>query len=204
MSDVNNPLFDNQREFLERQKEEYKNALMGDVEQIKTQGQQIGKKVAIAGGVVVAGLLLRRMFSGGKKKAPKVAKAKKGKTTAKDNAKSAGTIPVSHPIPDYDPVAHRTVTDFTAEHTASEEFRTETGKQKKQKKAGSGLVKTFMDSPFARQMMQQGVTLLVAYIAKKAADRMQSEPENNDIAAKAVPATEADPVVKSASEKHAI
>lgn len=202
MSDVNNPLFDNQREFLERQKEEYKNALMGDVEQIKTQGQEIGKKVAIAGGVILAGLLLRRMFGSSKKKAPKVAKAKKGK--AKGKAEGAGTIPVSHPIPDYDPVAHRTVTDFTAEHTTPEDFRAETGKQKKQKKAEPGMVKTFMDSPFARQMMQQGVTLLVAYIAKKAAERMQSESENNDIAAKAVPATEADPVVKSASEKHAI
>ena len=71
MSDLNNPLFDNQREFLERQKEEYKHALMGDVEQIKNQGQEIGKKVAIAGGVVLAGYLIKRMFAGGKKKPQK-------------------------------------------------------------------------------------------------------------------------------------
>lgn len=202
MSDVNNPLFDNQREFLERQKEEYKNALMGDVDQIKSQGQEIGKKVAIAGGVVLAGLLVRRMFSGGsKKKAQKVAKTKKGK-----GATVSGTIPVSHPIPDYDPIAHRTVTDYNAEEPIAVTAAKQKAKKEKKlkRKSEPGLVKTFMDSPFTRQLMQQGVTLLVAYIAKKAADRMQTEPENNDIAAKAVPATEADPVVKSVSDQHAI
>lgn len=199
MSDVNNPLFDNQREFLERQKEEYKNALMGDVEQIKSQGQEIGKKVAIAGSVVLAGFLLRRMFSGSKKKASKVAKAKKGGGTSA----AAGTIPVSHPIPDYDPLAHRTVTDLTAEEPMAV-TAAKTQAKKEKKKSEPGMVRTFMSSPFARQMMQQGVTLLIAYVAKKAAERMHSEPENNDIAAKAVPATVADPVVKSVSEKHAI
>ncbi|MBB6609511.1 hypothetical protein H7F15_00540 [Pontibacter sp. Tf4] len=200
MSDVNNPLFDNQREFLERQKEEYKNALLGDVEHIKSQSQEIGKKVAIAGGVVLAGLLLRRMFtSSDKKKAQKVAKAKKGTKAA------TGTIPVSHPIPDYDPVAHHVVTDYNAEEpmavTAAKE---KAKKQKKQKKTGPGLVQRFMSSPYARTMALEGVALLMAYVTKKAAERMHSEPENNDIAAKAVPATEADPVVKSATEKHAI
>lgn len=68
MSEISNPLFDNEREFLERQKEEYKRALMGDVDQIKSQGQEISKKVAIAGGVLFAGWLLKRAFSGGSKK----------------------------------------------------------------------------------------------------------------------------------------
>ena len=198
MSDLNNPLFDNQREFLERQKEEYKNALMGDVEQIKSQGQEVGKKVAIAGGVILAGYLLKRMFtSSDKKKAPKVAKSKKGEEAA------TGTIPVSHPIPDYDPITHRTVTDFTAEHEPAPTSKKKTAKVKKQK-SEPGVVQTLLHSEYARTMMQHGITLLVAYIAKKAAERMQSEPENTDIAAKAVPATEADPVVQSASEKHAI
>jgi hypothetical protein len=201
MSDLNNPLFDNQREFLERQKEEYKNALMGDVDQIKNQGQEIGKKVAIAGGVVVAGLLLRRMFAGSdKKKASKVAKAKKGGEAA------TGTIPVSHPIPDYDPIAHRTVTDFTAEEPMAVTAAKQKAKKDKQqkKKSGPGMVQRFMSSPYARTMALEGVALLVAYVTKKAAERMHTESENTDIAAKAVPATEADPVVQSASEKHAI
>ena len=76
MSELSNPIFDNEREFLERQKEEYKNALKGDVDQIKTQGQEIGKKAAVAGGVLLAGYLVKRMFSGGKKK-DKAEKAEK-------------------------------------------------------------------------------------------------------------------------------
>lgn len=192
MSDLNNPLFDNQREFLERQKEEYKHALMGDVEQIKNQGQEIGKKVAIAGGVVLAGYLVKRMFSGGKKKARKVTKSKKGD-------EGIGTIPLSHPIPDYDPILHAPVTDFTAEKGKA------TKKKRKQKpKSGPGLVQKFLHSNLARTMALEGVALLVAYVAKKGADQMQNQSKNNDIAAKAVPATEADPVVQSASEKHAI
>jgi hypothetical protein len=201
MSDLNNPLFDNQREFLERQKEEYKNALMGDVAQIKNQGQEIGKKVAMAGGVLLAGYLLKRMISGGKKKALKVTKNKKGEEAV------AGTIPVSHPIPDYDPIAHRTVTDFNAEQitapTPAANKRTK--KEKKQKQSSEpGLVQTLLHSELARTLAMEGVALLVAYIAKKAAERIPTQPENNDIAAKAVPATEADPIVQSVSEKHAI
>lgn len=199
MSDLHNPLFDNQREFLERQKEEYKNALMGDVAQIKNQGQEIGKKVALAGGVILAGYLLKRAFTSDKKKAQKVAKANKGIEAV------VGTIPLSHPIPDYDPIAHRTVTDFTAEQTAAPAAKKKTRKEKRQKqKSGPGLVQTLMHSEFARTLAMEGVALLVAYIAKKAAERIPTQPENNDIAAKAVPATEADPIVQSVSEKHAI
>ncbi|NDK54791.1 hypothetical protein [Pontibacter fetidus] len=195
MSDLNNPLFDSQREFLERQKEEYKHALMGDVEQIKTQGQEIGKKVAIAGGVVLAGYLLKRAFTSDKKKAPKVAKTKKGKAAHA----ATGTIPVSHPIPDYDPILHTPVTDFVAE----QQEPAKKGKKPKQK-SGPGMVQSFLRSDLARTMAMEGVALLVAYIAKKGADQMQNQSKNNDIAAKAVPATEADPIVQSASEKHAI
>lgn len=201
MSDVNNPLFDNQREFLERQKEEYKNALMGDVEQIKSQGQDIGKKVAIAGGVVLVGYLLKRLFtSSDKKKARKVTKAKKGKNAA------AGTIPVTHPIPDYDPIAHTTVTELTAEEPMAVTAAIQKAKKEKKqrRKSEPGMVQSFMNSALARTMLMEGTALLIGYVAKKAAEHMHSEPENNDIAAKAVPATVADPVVKSASEKHAI
>ncbi|MBC5774510.1 hypothetical protein H8S95_10600 [Pontibacter sp. KCTC 32443] len=199
MSDLNNPLFDSQREFLERQKEEYKNALMGDVEQIKSQGQEIGKKVAMAGGVILAGYLLKRMFTGSKKKARTVAKAKKGKQAA------TGTIPVSHPIPDYDPITHTTVTDFNAEQIVAPAYgKKETKRQQKKQRNGPGLVQKLIKSEYARTLAMEGVALLVAYVAKKAAERMQSQPENNDIAEKAVPATQADPVVQSASEKHAI
>ena len=79
MSDINNPLFEDQKEFLERRKEEYKNALLSDVTELKTQSQQVGKTLLIAGGAL-AGLWLLGSALGGKKKA-KPAKLKKGKTT---------------------------------------------------------------------------------------------------------------------------
>jgi hypothetical protein len=53
MSDSTNPIFDSEREFLERQKEEYKNALLGNVEEIKDKSQRIGKKALLAGGALV-------------------------------------------------------------------------------------------------------------------------------------------------------
>lgn len=193
MSDLNNPLFDNQREFLERQKEEYKNALMGDVEQIKTQGQEIGKKVAMVGGAVVAGLLIKRMFTGSKKKARKI--------TETDEAD--GTTPISHPIPAYDPIAHAPVNEFTTEPAPAAPKKGKKAKKQK-RRSEPGMVQTLINSPLARTIALEGVALLVAYITKKGAEHMHTEAENNDIADKAVPATEADPVVQSVSEKHAI
>ncbi len=200
MSDVNNPLFDNQREFLERQKEEYKNALMGDVEHIKTQGQEVGKKVAVAGGVLLAGYLIKRMLSSGdsKKKARKVSKAEAAK---KAKIESAG---ISHPIPDYDPIAHAPETVYNTE-PVTPELREQKLKKAKKKKSGPGMLQSLMKSDYTRTLALEGIALLVAYITKKAADRMQNQSENTDIAEKAVPATEADPVVQSVSEtKHAI
>ncbi|RAK64542.1 hypothetical protein [Hymenobacter edaphi] len=47
MSELHNPLFDDEREFLERQKLEYERALLGDVDHLKDQTTRIGKYVAI-------------------------------------------------------------------------------------------------------------------------------------------------------------
>ena len=173
---------------------------MGDVEQIKNQGQEIGKKVAVAGGVLLAGYLLKRAFTNDKKKARKVTAEKKG-----DKDFTPG-IAASHPIPDYDPIAHTPASEFVAQEP---ETISGTGRKPKKVKASKkrsepGLVQKLIHSEFARTMALEGIAVLVAYITKKAADRVQSQPENNDIAAKAVPATVADPVVQSASEKHAI
>jgi hypothetical protein len=54
MNDSTNPIFDSEKEFLERQKEEYKNALLGNVEEIKDKSQRIGKKVLMVGGALVS------------------------------------------------------------------------------------------------------------------------------------------------------
>ena len=43
MSELTNPLFD-EKEFLERKKLEYERALVADVEKLKVQSMQVGKK----------------------------------------------------------------------------------------------------------------------------------------------------------------
>lgn len=57
MSELHNPLFDDEREFLERQKLEYERALLGDVDHIKDQTARIGRYVAI-GAALIGGVWL--------------------------------------------------------------------------------------------------------------------------------------------------
>ncbi|WP_242926339.1 hypothetical protein [Pontibacter vulgaris] len=176
MSELSNPLFENERELLERQKEEYRNALMGDVDQIKTQSQQIGKKVAIAGGVLLAGYLLSSMFSGGKKKAKKVKKAKEPLHVSHNAAAETSVV-------DYDSMLHEQEDDYTL---SSERMPHAEQPEHKNKSAA----KSFMDSGFTKLITSQLTALLMVYITKKVEEYLQSVSENPDIAAKPVEATE--------------
>jgi hypothetical protein len=68
MTEPNNPLFEDEKEFLERKKLEYERALRGDVEEIKVQTIHAGK-VALVGAGIAGGIwLLVKAFSGGKSK----------------------------------------------------------------------------------------------------------------------------------------
>jgi len=68
MTEPTNPLFEDEKEFLERKKLEYERALRGDVEEIKETTVQAGK-VALVGAGVIGGIwLLSKAFGGGKKK----------------------------------------------------------------------------------------------------------------------------------------
>ncbi|GGG40552.1 hypothetical protein [Hymenobacter glacieicola] len=69
MADLHNPLFEDEKEFLERQKLEYERALMGDVEGIKAKTQEVSKYVAIGAGVLGGIWLLSKAFGGKKKHA---------------------------------------------------------------------------------------------------------------------------------------
>ena len=62
MAELHNPLFENEKEFLERQKLEYERALMGDVEQIKEKGQQVGKYALIGAGLAGSIWLISKAF----------------------------------------------------------------------------------------------------------------------------------------------
>ncbi|WP_400192712.1 hypothetical protein [Hymenobacter sp. B81] len=64
MSELHNPLFDDEREFLERQKLEYERALLGDVDHIKDQTTRVGKYVAIGAALLGGFWLVSKVLSG--------------------------------------------------------------------------------------------------------------------------------------------
>lgn len=85
MTEPTNPLFEDEKDFLERKKLEYERALRGDVEEIKENTVQVGK-VALVGAGVVGGIwLLRKAFGGGKAKKKK-GKHKKNRSHVEDYA----------------------------------------------------------------------------------------------------------------------
>lgn len=190
MSELSNPIFDNEREFLERQKEEYKNALKGDVDQIKTQGQEIGKKAAVAGGVLLAGYLLKRMFSGGKKK-DKAEKAEKKRKKKKNRHKqSVATPPVSTPMIDYDAIIQEQEESYAlaSEQLLSEQMHHTDSSHAPQHEetTAKDAANKILDSPVAKVLTQQAVAFLLVYAGKKLEEYLHGVSENDDIAAKPV------------------
>ena len=70
MSDLHNPLFNDEKEFLEQKKLEYERALRGDVEQIKEKTVQAGKFALTGAGVAGTVWLITRLL-GRKKNRPR-------------------------------------------------------------------------------------------------------------------------------------
>jgi len=68
MTEPNNPLFEDEKEFLERKKLEYERALRGDVEEIKEQTIHAGKVALVGAGIAGGVWLLFKAFSGSKAK----------------------------------------------------------------------------------------------------------------------------------------
>jgi hypothetical protein len=84
MTEPNNPLFEDEKEFLERKKLEYERALRGDVEEIKEQTIHVGK-IALAGAGIAGGIwLIAKAFGG--RKAKKKHKKHKHQDTFEDYA----------------------------------------------------------------------------------------------------------------------
>lgn len=67
MSALQNPLFDEEKEFLERKKLEYERALRSDVDHIKDQSVMVGK-IAMVGAGLAGGIWLITKIFGGKKR----------------------------------------------------------------------------------------------------------------------------------------
>lgn len=70
MSELHNPLFDEEKEFLERKKLEYERALRGDVDHIKDQSVKVGKVALVGAGLVGSVWLITKAFSSKKRKRP--------------------------------------------------------------------------------------------------------------------------------------
>lgn len=190
MSDTMNPLFDNERELLERQKEEYKKALMGDVDQIKTQGQQIGKKVAIAGGVLFAGLLLRSLFTGDSKK--------KSKKREKDTLRTRSlSTQYTDDVAGYNSFVHEQEDDYTLSSERTPHAHHSTHSQ-------TGVDKSFMNSDLMKVLTQQLSALLMVYLTKKVEEYLSSVSKNNDIAAIPIEVTEVETIAYTIPQEDAI
>ncbi|WP_051718972.1 hypothetical protein [Hymenobacter sp. IS2118] len=71
MSDLHNPLFDEEKEFLERKKLEYERALRGDVDDIKEKSVVFGKVALVGAGLAGGVWLITKAFGSGKKKKKK-------------------------------------------------------------------------------------------------------------------------------------
>jgi hypothetical protein len=189
-NELNNPLFEDKKEFLERQKQEYKNALMGDVADLKNQSQKIGKNLLLAGGALAGVWLITKMFGGGKKKS-KTLKAGNPKQLLARNLVSAPAHghPTSYPVVNedgsinYESAIHTPHTPPAASHYQEPRHA--------QPSVLGELAKTFMESEMARALSTQVTAFLLIFITKKLEDYLQvhknadivvpKEPETRDI-----------------------
>lgn len=92
MSELQNPLFDEEKEFLERKKLEYERALRGDVDHIKEQSATVGKVALVGAGLAGTVWLISKALGGKKHRAtgrPNGKSRGKEKTQPKDKRKSA-------------------------------------------------------------------------------------------------------------------
>ena len=87
MSELQNPIFDEEKEFLERKKLEYERALRGDVEHIKEQSATIGKVAAVGAGLAGTVWLITKAFGGKKHRHHDGKHRPDGKPKGKDKGK---------------------------------------------------------------------------------------------------------------------
>lgn len=148
MSDLNNPLFESQKEFLERQKQEYKNALLSDVQDLKEQSQKVGKTLLIAGGALAGVWMVSTLFRGKKKskklKSPQLA------------------LPVSSSAPLSE---HGYRSTYSQEALNQEPVYPGQGAQAPS--ALAEITRTIVQSDMAKAISQQLTAFLLVYLTKK-------------------------------------
>ena len=182
MSELTNPLFEDQKEFLERQKQEYKNALLNDVSVLKNKSQQVGKTVLIAGGALAGLWMIGSMFSG-KKKGPKRLKGRKAPLLLSPPAyRSADDVVQPDGSLDYASALHQDPAQTTGQYANTQQA----GAQ--QPSAGGSIAQAFFQSDMAKAITQQVTAFVLVYLSKKAEEYLQM-PKNTDIAASEEPET---------------
>ncbi|GGK73640.1 hypothetical protein ACD591_07565 [Rufibacter glacialis] len=167
MSELTNPLFDDPREFLERQKEEYKNALLSDVTELKDQSQQIGKNLAIAGGILAGIYFLSRAFSNKKEAKPKKKKSNRLENPARfKSAEDRAWISSIPDVEDDEPLYSAIERSYPAVYHPSTGTQSATfGYRAKRKDKGSSL-KEFFQSDLFKILEQQLAALAMVYLTK--------------------------------------
>ncbi|MGV3503021.1 MAG: hypothetical protein ACO1O1_04900 [Adhaeribacter sp.] len=153
MSDLNNPLFESQKEFLERQKQEYKNALLSDVQDLKEQSQKVGKTLLIAGGALAGVWMVSTLFRGKKKskklKAPQLA------------LPAISTAPL--PETEY----HSTYSQEALNQEPVYPGQTTQGQTTQAPSALAEITRTIVESDMAKAITQQLTAFLLVYLTKK-------------------------------------
>ena len=180
MSELHNPLFESEKEFLERQRLEYKNALMGDVEHLKEKSEKVGTTLLVAGGLLAGAWLLSRMLSGGDSdKAKKKKKKKKVKYNVLEEETFQPKMHKPHKAPEYDSMIHEQEDDFTisSEHPYQH-----------QESSLARVTNTIMHSEFMNMLLHQLSAFLMVYITKKIEEYVNVH-KNADIAGTAEPET---------------
>lgn len=175
MSELNNPLFEDQREFLERQKEEYKNALLSDVTDLKDQSQKIGKNLLMAGGFLVGVYLLSRAINGGGETRAERKKRKAARLENPARFKGAEDRAWISSIPD---VEDDEPLYSAIERTYPAVYHPSTGTVHAPHNAGKGetsLLKTIFQSDLFKILEQQLAAVAMVYLTKMLDQRLNTQ-----------------------------
>lgn len=182
MSDLNNPLFENQKEFLERHKQEYKNSLLSDVSELKTQSQKVGKTILIAGAGLAGVLMIGSMFRSKKKdKVPKVLKAKPTYLTLP--VAGTSTLSASEVVNPDGSLNYADAILHTQPVTETYYYQHTPETNPKEKESGS-----FFQSDMVKALSQQITAFALVYLTKKLEEYLVDS-KNTDIAASKVTET---------------
>ena len=183
MAELHNPLFENEKEFLERQKLEYERALLGDVDQLKAKTVR-ASKIALIGAGVAGGIWLIAKAFGGKpdKKANQKKLAAKNRKKRLPAAMEAGAVADDLGFgrapaapgrrAQADPNVYHTDPDNEAASSAEQRFNSYAADHDQASSGGTSSLMTeafhsFMQSDTGKMLIAQTTAVLMAYAAKK-------------------------------------